>query len=58
MSDGEQVLRLLSELQRHDRETTLQGTSSPTITPAALLEALLSRDFDLTAAIIEVAHGA
>jgi hypothetical protein len=53
MNNMEQVLRLLKELERLDRDTDHES-DPPTITSSALLKALVKSDFDLTTAILDV----
>lgn len=60
MSNAEQTLRLLKELERLDHEAEDAGSSPPggNVTAATLLEALVGSDFNLTAAILGVRLGA
>jgi len=59
MSNTEQTLRLLRELERLDQEADSGESSSPgaEVTSVALLEALVESDFNLTAAILAVRNG-
>ena len=59
MSNAEQTLRLLRELERLDHEAGGDEASSSgaQVTAAALLEALVESDFNLTAAIVGVRNG-
>jgi hypothetical protein len=59
MSNAEQTLRLLRELERLDHEAGSDEASSSgaQVTAAALLEALVESDFNLTAAIVGVRNG-
>lgn len=71
MSNAEQTLRLLRELERLDRAgkaahaDSLAEENEPNIYPspesdikaAALFEALVANDFNLTAAILDVRRG-
>jgi hypothetical protein len=60
MSNAEQTIRLLRELERldHEAEDSEPPSSGEEVTSAALLEALVESDFDLTAAILAVRNGA
>jgi hypothetical protein len=60
MSNAEQTLRLLRELERLDQEAEggESSSSGAEVTAAALLEALVESDFNLTAAILVVGNGA
>ena len=60
MSNAEQALRLLRELERLDQEAESGEPSSSGIevTPATLLEALVESNFNLNAAILSVGNGA
>ena len=59
MSNAEQTLRLLKELERLDHEAgdDEAPSSGAQVTAAALLEALVENDFNLTAAIVGVCDG-
>ena len=62
MSDAEQTLRLLRELERFDRaDKATEPNGSPAhesdITAAALFETLVANDFNLSAAILDVRRG-
>jgi hypothetical protein len=56
MTNAEQTLRLLRELERLDQEVEDDepSPSGAEVTAAALLEALVESDFNLTAAILGV----
>jgi hypothetical protein len=56
MNHGEQAQRLLSELERHDHEAP--GTEALSIATSRLLAALFKTDFELPAAIVDVARDA
>ena len=60
MTNAEQTLRLLRELERLDQEAQDDESSSSgaEVTAAALLEALVESDFNLTAAILGVRNDA
>lgn len=58
MSNADQTLRLLTELERLDRDADDDGSPASGITPAALLTALVESNFDLMAAIVSVRSGA
>ena len=59
MSNAEQTLRLLRELERLEQDPEMGATSSSAgVTEVALLEALVENGFDLTAAILDAANGA
>jgi hypothetical protein len=60
MSNAEQTLRLLRELERLEREAESDEPASADveITAAELFEALVKRNFNLTAAILDVGNGA
>ncbi|WP_156364717.1 hypothetical protein [Aeromicrobium sp. Leaf245] len=57
MENGEQALRLLIELQRHDLEASDDSEHSG-VASASLLAALIETEFDLPAAILGIARGA
>jgi len=59
MTNAEQTLRLLRELERLDQEAEGNESSSSVaeVTAAALLEALVESGFNLTAAILGVRNG-
>ena len=60
MTNAEQTLRLLRELERLDQEAQGDESSSSgaEVTSVALLEALVKNDFNLTAAILGARNGA
>jgi NACalpha-BTF3-like transcription factor len=60
MSNAEQALRLLRELERLDQEADDGELSAAgaAVTAAELLEALVENNFNLTAAILDVRNGA
>lgn len=57
MDYGEQALRLLSEVERHDRDASAHSDLSG-VASAHLLATLITTEFDLPAAILGVARGA
>jgi hypothetical protein len=59
MTNAEQTLRLLGELERLDKEAEgdAPSSSSAEITAAAVLEALIETGFNLTTAILGARNG-
>jgi hypothetical protein len=55
MDNVEQVLRLLKELERVDRQAG-DDSVEPAVTSSELLKALVESDFDLTTAILGVVN--
>lgn len=60
MSNADQTLRLLRELERVDQEAAggESSSSGEEVTPATMLRALVESNFNLTAAILGVRNGA